>query len=240
MNIGRKFIIGLTGVAYIALTAWNVQAWRTHRHLTSEFADLYQQNQDVARLQNDNEHLEDSISRLVELRKAQIDALLTRQAAAAPIPSEARTTTKFVSVGDLKNAGNRTVKDTFETYLWALDNLDEMTLARVLNIDKSSVAKVQALYDSLSPADQAQYGTAQQMFAMIYASQHPVYFSAASLSTDEPSTDTSYLRLTTQYEYSNGHITEHNDLQLTRMADGGWGVFVPHGLVDQVLNQLAR
>lgn len=238
MNLSQKFIIGLAGAACLALAAWNILARRTHQGLTNEFADLRRQNQDVARLQNENEHLDDSIAKLVELRKSQIDALLTRPAAAAPIESQAQAATKFVSVADLRNAGTNTVRDTFETYFWALDHLDEVTLARVLNINKGSLAKIKDLYDSLPQADQARYGTAQQMFAMIYASQHPIYFSAMSLSTDEPAADTQYLPLTTQYEYSNGHITEHHNLQLIRMADGGWSVDVHPQLVDQSLKQL--
>ncbi|HTQ32480.1 MAG TPA: hypothetical protein VMI53_14820 [Opitutaceae bacterium] len=241
MRIRWKIIVMMmTGAAFATLVI--IEA-RTHRRLTNELSTLRQQNQEMAQLRNDNERLNASVVQLQELRKSQIDAVLARQAAAlppasAPADRDAQLAAEFVSVANLKNAGTKTPKEAAETYLWALDRLETATLAKVLRLNDVSLSRIRALYASLPQGDQAECRTAEEMFAMIYASEHPIYFSAVQISADQPPSKTGMQTLTTQYEYSNGHITEHHDVRLMRTPDGDWGVQVPPLFVEQAIKQL--
>jgi hypothetical protein len=215
-----------------ALAALIVSSSLTHRALAGELGTLRLRNRELSNLRTGNEELRRSVARLTDVRKAQIDS-------AARAAEEAAANPDFIPVTNLRNVGSRTVKGALETYLWSLTNQDVAALARMLVLSKPSKAKVAAIYDALPQSAQAQYENSDEMFAMLYLEQHPTYFSAARVTSDEPAPDERSTVPTTQYEYPNGSITTHHDLPMKLTADG-WGVQVSGAQVSRFLRQLTQ
>ena len=223
-NIRGTFLVVATACG-AALGLWIFDALATRHRLIHELELLRERNLEIVRLRSGNALLSQSVSRLEAQRKALAAAEASREESARALEA------------GLKNAGGRTVREAFESYLWALYNQDPAALAQRLVLTKKSQTRLDALFDELPEAEQAKYGDAEEMFALLYLSQHPVYFSAVAVTSAEPAPDEDFAKPTVQYEYPNGRVTTHTDVPMRRTADG-WDVMISDGQVSQALRAL--
>ncbi len=233
MSRGRW--VPLAGVLLVLL-AWVVWERRERSRLDQAIGLEERHAGEAARLRSGNAKLAAEIARLARMREAQRKvsaAEASARAAEGKIPG----LDGFIAVQDLANVGTANVHDLFETYLWAVDHLDTAALARVLFLPPELRKKLAAFYAALPPEEQARYGSADGIYALIYAASiQPTYYSGIQVASPEPPPGPAgnFSPIQANYEYSDGRIRTHSDWYSVRTA-AGWKLF-PSNAVN-VLNQ---
>ena len=166
----------------------------------------------------------------------QLTALPTR-APIAPRPNPSKPAPAplppgFKSLGDLKNVGSATTADTFETYLWALDRGETDTLVKTLILSDSAQAEIDASFAKLPPAERAKYGSAEVMFALLYAYGDPASL-VAMQTVDESPVAPDQVILKTNWQFPAGQIREHS-IPLFHASDG-WKIIVSDLKADAII-----
>jgi hypothetical protein len=182
---------------------------------------------EVARLRSDNAKIAHETARLAKLNQAR-QSLREAEMSAHAVDARDPSIDGFISVRDVKNVGNATVRDLFETYLWACNHLDTGTLAKILRLDPvSQRPKLKAFFASLPPDEQAKYGTPEAVFALIYAAQNtPTYYSEFRIVSPEPAASPSSASISTiqvELRYSDGRVRTHSGWYAVP-SNNGWKI----------------
>ncbi len=222
----------------IALAALALAAWATGEALERPRLELArtrleEQAREAGWLRLQIAALDHSTAQLRDRIAAQRDSARQREEAEAREEADGA----FIAVDRLHNAGARTTRAAFESFVWAVANADAKSLAGLLAISRPWQKRLEALHRSLPEQDQARYGSAAEMFATVYLSQNPVYATAARLISDEPAPDENTTVVTTQFAYSNGHVTTHSDLMMRRTPNGNWRVALSGAEVSHALKE---
>jgi hypothetical protein len=220
----------------LILLAWVAWECRERRRLDQAIGLEKRHAGEAIRLRSGNAALAAEIARLARMREAQRKvnaAEASAQAAAGKTPGR----DGFIAVQDLANLGTANVHDLFETYLWAVDHLDTAALAKLLYLPQQLREKLDAFYAGLPPEEQARYGSAEGVYALIYAAAvPPTYYSGIQVASPEPPPGPSgnFSPIQVNYEYSDGRIRTHSDWYSVRTA-AGWKLFPGNAI--SALNQ---
>jgi len=210
----------------LILLAW--VAWeRRERSRLDQAIGLEERHAgEAARLRSSNAALAAEIARLDRIREVQRNL---RAAEASAHAAEGKTPglDGFIAVQDLANVGTANVRDLFETYLWAVDHLDTSAMAKLLYLPQQLRPKLDAFYAALPPEEQARYGSADGIYALIYAASiQPTYYSGIQVASPEPPPGPAgnFSPIQVNYEYSDGRVRTHSDWYAARTA-AGWKLF---------------
>jgi hypothetical protein len=140
-----------------------------------------------------------------------------------------------VPIGSWKPSGNASPDAAFESVLWAATRGEVDRLAALIAFDPPSRAAADALFQGLSDADRAQYGTPERVVATMLAGSLPANLSAMEKLNGSGSAD--YASLWMKLQRSDGTFKE-TDFQFQREADG-WRLLVPAGVVNAYAKSLA-
>lgn len=139
------------------------------RVTNEELAALRADHEAVVRLRGEVEALE-----IREKTAAKTRELPTAAPAPSPAPApKFPTDPDMVLAADWKNLGRGTPEAALETTVWAVANGDMDTLAATLQVDAKSRAKLEQSLAALPNDLRAQYGTPEQLLALMVSKDIP-------------------------------------------------------------------
>jgi hypothetical protein len=234
--MSRSLRLGLIALL-LALTVWPIAERREGNRLDQALVQERKRAVETAWLGSENPALAKAIAQLTKIRQTR-RKLQEAEASAQTLDRRDPSPDGYLGVEDLKDRGNATVHDAFETYLWALDHLDTEALAQILYLPKELRLKLDTFLAALPPEEQARYGSAASVFALIYAAQdRPTYYSGLEVVSPEPTPGTAEANLAkiqVNYEYSDGRVRTHTG-GYALPSNAGWKIFEPDS--SQVLDQ---
>ena len=191
----NKLLVGLLGfAAALGAGAFFLQR-ETNDELRTEIAGLRGDLKQLAKQQSDAAHLlrqgfagqgaptatdarmaDEQRVELAKLReqvaaltKSTREAAQIAQAAQQAARGESPIPVKLIPANEWKNAGRATPNAAVETLLWAAAGGDVDTLSKAILLDASAQTKAQALFARLPEAAQAQYGSPDNLIALMIA-----------------------------------------------------------------------
>lgn len=250
-----KLTLGVAAAIAVAATAVTWQQRQTNAELRNEIVALRQQTATTATLRTENQRLvaeknsDEETARteheeLVQLRAAR-EAFRQRQAAAgargqtgaanpraanAPTPT-GTLTPGMVSLEMMQNVGTATPTATAQTIAWGLQHADTKTVAGLLAFDPTERQKLEAFIATLPEKSRAEYGTPEQVVALLMAGSPRPIAGVQLLSRTQPDPDTEVQIV--QWQYQSGEVTQ-NEIKFHR-DENGWKQIVSPALVDRVI-----
>jgi hypothetical protein len=211
--------IAIIGAVLVIASGLPLIEFHLNRGLTEEFEKLRLDVNEAAAYRKQNGSLTAAIERLQAAMAARLEnsAIGKLANSAAPVPVVLNP--GFLPASEWKNTGILTARDAVQSYIWAIDHGDTAALAGVLSFSDSSRAQIDAVFDSLTESDKAKFGSAEQMFALIYSYSNPIYFAAIQITGETPG-ESNTDNVTTKWQYPTGQIREHT-FPLT-LSSNGW------------------
>ena len=180
---------------------------------------------EVAKLRQDVEGLKKSAQEF-----AQVIAAAQAKAAEANVP------TKLVPVAEWKNGGRGTAGAALETVLWAATGGDVATLAQGLGFTATARAKADAWFAGLSDATRAQYGSPENVIALMIARDAAALSGMQVLGQRELSPEETMMMVRMG---SDDGKTKDDKFLLHRTAEG-WKLVLPDPVLERYAKQLAQ
>jgi hypothetical protein len=228
MNIfaNRALWLGFVVASAVAFLVW---AHFTDLRLAKEVSELEHERRDLVRVQRDNADLAAAVARLAPSPRA---APAARQARAVrgPVPLAPG----FKGRADLENVGTAAVEDAFQTFLWAIDHGEAGALEKVIVLSDAARAEINEAFARLPVAEQEKYGSAAQMFALLYVYSNPLVLSGLEIGNPS-ATGPDQTTLETKWQFPAGQIRDH-PIPLYRTAEG-WKVIVPDLKVEEIVHR---
>jgi outer membrane murein-binding lipoprotein Lpp len=149
--------------------------------------------------------------------------------------TDAAVPTKLVPVSEWKNAGRATPGATAETVLWAAAGGDVATIANAISLTDSARQKAEAIFARLPEQTRSEYGTVDNLAALMIAKDAATVTGMQVLGQRELSNDQVVMRL--RFGNDEGK-TKDQALPLQRTADG-WKVIITDDPIDKWARQLS-
>lgn len=253
-----KILAGVASLAVLAATAITLRQQQTNTDLRAQVSALHQDAATLTALREENHRLlaaqtaaQDTAvaehNELVQLRAekaAFLKAIADRKAAAARAGEAAaggRTATGngtlapgMVSVDLMANVGRATPTGAAQTIAWALQRADYKAVAGVLAFEPAEREKLEAFIATLPESLRAQYGTPEQIVALVMAGTPKPLAGVQLLSRTQPDPDTELHVV--QWQYQSGDV-QQDTLKFHREADG-WKQVVSPTMVNRVIGYL--
>ena len=246
-----KIALSVAGALAVGATLLTLQQQRANVTLRAEIAAMREQTTaEVATLREENRRLqgekagvEDSaraehteLVRLREAREAFRKALAARQATATrpgdgPAAENSGLAPGMISMDLMANAGRATPSATAQTIAWALRQADFKVVASALTFDAPERAKLEAFIATLPDKIRTEYGTPEEVVALVMAGSPKPIAGVQLLNRTQPDADTEIQVV--QWQYQTGEV-QQNELKFHRDADG-WKQVVSPALTDRVI-----
>jgi prefoldin subunit 5 len=175
--------------------------------------------------------LRDQMAALKKQTSGIAQLIQTAQARAA----DAGVPTKLVPVNEWKNAGRATPASTAETVLWAAAGGDVATIASAISLTDSARQKAEAIFARLPEQTRSEYGTVDNLAALMIAKDAATVTGMQVLGQRELSNDQVVVRM--RFGNDEGK-TKDQALPLQRTADG-WKVIITDDPIDKWARQLS-
>jgi hypothetical protein len=216
----RPSLTTVTIIGTILVGAFGLPLLEFHlnRVLTEEFEELRLEANEAAAYRKQNGSLTAAIERLQATMAVRIENSAIGKLAYSATPAPVVLDPGFLPESEWKNTGILTARDAVQSYIWAIDHGDAAALAGILSFSDSSRTRIDAVFASLTESDKAKFGSAEQMFALIYSYSNPIYFAGIQITGETP-VELNTENVTTKWQYPTGQIREHT-FPLTTSSDG--------------------
>ncbi len=249
-----KLKIGIGAAVLFAGVAGVFLQRQDNAELRRDVATLRAQNRELTQLRTENERLaqahSDDAAELTRLR-ADLAADKNRPPAVslapAAVPKSGIPTEKLSLAMGMKSAtefartNHSTPRNALETLLSATNDGDSATLTGSFVLSPEARRQAGELFAHLSEAQRAQYGSPEQMLALLLAGSTPVagvqvmnQHVGASGADFAPSAanDPSYQTLHVQRQYTDGRVREQD--MIFHQTSDGWMWLPPAGVVAKM------
>jgi hypothetical protein len=217
----------LPAAVAVGVLGWLIRAQRTDHRMEVHLQTLRREQTALIHFRWNHDHVAETVRYRVAL-----DPVQTRRR--PPEPGSAPLPPQFEAAAELGDLGQATPAEASETYLQALYRGDLGTLAGILAVSDTGRAAIESVFLRLPERDQADYGSPEAMFALLYAYENPVHFAGLQFVNVAPAAP-DQASMTMRWAFPRGQIREHT-LALCRSGDG-WKVDVLDRQVDSVLRQ---
>lgn len=253
-----KIMAGVAGIIVVAATTITLRQQQTSRALRAEVGELRKEIKASAALRTENQRLlaektgeQDTRAaehaELMKLRTekdAFLKAIAARKAASGR-PSESTTgrpssgpasglAPGMISMDAIANVGRATPRAAGETMAWALQQADFKTAAEGLTFGAPERQKLEAFIATLPEKSRSDYGTPEQLVALVMAGSPKPIAGVQVLSRAQPDPDSEIARV--QWQYQTGELHQ-DEIRFRRDADG-WKQVVSPALTDRVIAYL--
>ncbi|HTZ19906.1 MAG TPA: sigma-70 family RNA polymerase sigma factor [Opitutaceae bacterium] len=247
-----KLTLGIVGVVAVAATAIAIRQYQTTAQLRTEVAALREQTSALAASRAETRRITEEMTgehaELVRLR-AEKEAFIKAAAAkkASTVRASSETTPVraagaggalapgMISVDLMANAGRATPAAAAQTMVWAMQRGDTKTVASVIDFEPPERAKLEAFIATLPEKVRTDYGTPEELIAMVMSGSPRPIVGVQLLSQTQPDADTEIHSV--QLQYQSGEVRQ-DEIKFRRDADG-WKQVVSPALVDRVIGYLS-
>lgn len=253
-----KIMAGVTGLVIVAATAITLKQEHVNTDLREQVATLRRANATVADVREENRRVlaaqtvardtaaaeHDELVKLRAEKAAYLKAVEARQAAqgragGGPAVTGAKGESSslapgMVSTEFMANVGRATPSAAAQTIAWGLREADYNAVAGALMFDPPDREKLEAFIATLPEKMRTQYGTPEQIVALVMAGSPKPIAAVQLLGRSQPDADTEIHRV--QWQYQTGEV-QQNELKFHREADG-WKQVVAPAMVDRVITFL--
>ena len=253
-----KIMAGVAGLVVVAATAITLRQQQTNADLREQIGVLRRETATEVSLREENRRVlaaqtaarevaaaeHNELVRMRAEKEAYLKAVAARGAggaragggpAAGGAPmANATLAPGMVSTEYMANVGRTTPNAAAQTIAWGLRQADYNAVAGVLMFDPSEREKLEAFIATLPEKARAQYGTPEQIVALVMAGSPKPIAAVQQLSRTQPDADTEIHVV--QWQYQTGKV-QQNELKFHREADG-WKQVVAPAMVDRVIAYL--
>ncbi len=248
-----KVAVGVAGIVVAAATAFTFQQRQVTAQMRAEVGALRQQVADATALREENRRLQqasaadasrleaehgevlklrgelDTIKRAIAAAKARMAANATNPlpAAAAAKPGDV----DMYSVEVMRNVGSGTPNAAAQSLVWGMQHADVKTVAGLLRVESPEKEKLEALITTLPPQMREEYGTPEQLIAMMMCGT-PRPLAAVSLLGEDKVGDDEVVHHV-QMKLQDGEV-RRDDVKFKRVDDS-WKQVVSASTVDRVI-----
>lgn len=145
------------------------------------------------------------------------------------------TPTKLTLISDLKNVGRATPDKAAETIIWAAAGGDTSTVAQSIALAKGGRQKLEDLLGRLPEATRNQYGTPENLAALMLSRDVATVSGMQVLGQRELGANDSVVRI----RVGNDEGKTKDQTLVAHRADDGWKLSIPDESIERWIRQLS-